>query len=153
MLVSNVSTLILLAKATLLQKFLDHFKVTIPDKVLDEVTQDRNAFDAKLIQKVMTDKNEKVADLLTDLNLKLDNFKGDDELIKEYTSQIEEVLDKIEEPELFLIENLGSIDFDKIKSSWQEYKASKIEMKEFIKQGIKVLGKKFLKLFLTQYKV
>ena len=51
MLISNASTLILLAKATLLQKFLDHFKVTISDKVLDEVTQDRNAFDAKLIQK------------------------------------------------------------------------------------------------------
>ena len=50
MLISNASTLILLAKATLLQRFLDHFEVMIPDKVLEEV-QYKDAFDAKLIQK------------------------------------------------------------------------------------------------------
>ena len=51
MLISNASTLILLAKATLLQKFLDNFEVAIPDKVSEEITNDKEAFDAKLIQK------------------------------------------------------------------------------------------------------
>lgn len=60
MLISNASTLILLAKATLLQKFLNNFEVTISDKVLDEVTQDRNVFDAKLIQKEVEIKRIKV---------------------------------------------------------------------------------------------
>jgi len=51
MLISNASTLILLAKATLLQKFLDNFEVAIPDKVSEEITNGKEAFDAKLIQK------------------------------------------------------------------------------------------------------
>lgn len=51
MLISNSSTLILLAKVSLLQKFLDNYKVTIPQQVLSESVLDKETFDSLLIQK------------------------------------------------------------------------------------------------------
>jgi predicted nucleic acid-binding protein len=60
MLISNSSTLILLAKTNLLQKFLDNFKVTISDKVFGEITQNKELFDAKLIQKEVNIERVKV---------------------------------------------------------------------------------------------
>ncbi|MFX1258430.1 MAG: toll/interleukin-1 receptor domain-containing protein [Promethearchaeota archaeon] len=121
--------------------------VEVPEEYLEKIKQKEDH--AKSVLKAMTDKNIKTTDLLIDFNDKLDDIKNDSELIKEYVSQVEKILDKKKDPESFLIERLGSTDFEKIKSTWQEYKAGKIEKNEVIKEGIKVLGKKFLKIFLT----
>lgn len=51
MLVSNASTLILLAKASILQEFLDNFKVVIPKEVFSEVVGNKDTFDSMLIRR------------------------------------------------------------------------------------------------------
>lgn len=113
--------------------------LSIAVKQMDEGSQ--------LVVKAMSDRGEKVTDLLRDLSSKMDDIKSDTELIKEYTSQIEEIFNRIDDLEGFLIDNLGS-DFTKLKYTWDEYKSGKIGKKELIKEGIKVIGKKFLKAFL-----
>lgn len=75
---------------------------------------------------------------------KLDDVKSDTELIKEYTSYIEQIMDKQEDLEDFMIKRLGS-DFDVLKHAWSDYKAGKIGKAGLIGQGIKLLGKKFIK--------
>ncbi len=97
-----------------------------------------------LVIKAMSDRAEKVTDLLRDFSGKLDDIKSDTELIKEYTSQIEEIFDKVENVEDFLMDHLGS-DFERIKSVWQDYKAGKVGRKEVIMVGIKTIGKRFIK--------
>lgn len=99
---------------------------------------------SQLVVKAMSDRSEKVTDLLRDFSNKLDEIKSDTELIKEYTSQIENILDKQEDMETFLKDHLGS-DFEKIKFAWQDYKDGKINKKQLIGQGIKIIGKKFVK--------
>ena len=83
-------------------------------------------------------------DKLTELSEKLDDIKDDTEVIKDYTSHIEEIFDRVDDLEEFLIKNLGS-DFTVIKHAWKEYKEGKINKKQLIAQGIKLLGKRFLK--------
>lgn len=57
MLISNASTLILLAKAGLIRKFLNEFgEITIPKEVELEITAGET-FDSKLLQKEINDKN------------------------------------------------------------------------------------------------
>lgn len=98
----------------------------------------------KLVVRAMSERSEKLMDILKDLNVQLDDIKSDTELIKEYTSQIEEIFDKVEDLEDFLIQSLGS-DFAKIKHAWQDFKAGKITKGGLIKEGLKIIGKKFVK--------
>ncbi|MHA1150740.1 MAG: tetratricopeptide repeat protein [Promethearchaeota archaeon] len=104
---------------------------------------------SQLVVKAMSDRSEKVTDLLRDFSIKLDDIKSDTELIKEYTSQIETILDNQENMEAYLKDHLGS-DFEKIKDAWQDYKEGKINKKQLIGQGIKVIGKKFIKKMLEK---
>ena len=67
-----------------------------------------------------------------------------------YTSQIEEVLDKTEDIEDLLLKRLGS-DFDKIKHAWADYKDGKIGKSGLIGAGIKMIGKKFVKVMLGKF--
>ena len=99
---------------------------------------------SKLVIKAMSDKAEKITDLLKDFSIKLDDIKNDTELIKEYTSQIEEIFDKQVDLEAYLKTHLAS-GWEKIKDSYQDYKTGKIDRKELIKRGIKLLGKTFIK--------
>ena len=99
---------------------------------------------SQLVVKAMSDRAEKVTDLLKDFSVKLDDIKSDTELIKEYTSQIEDLFDKTDDLEDFLKERLAT-DFQKIKFAWQDYKDGKYGKKGLIKQGIKIIGKKFVK--------
>lgn len=79
----------------------------------------------------------------------LHEIKDDTELISLYTSYIEDVFDKTENIEEFLKSHLAS-EFEKIRNAWQDYKEGKIEKKEFIKTGIKEIGKKFVKIFIKK---
>ena len=102
---------------------------------------------SKLVIKAMSDRSEKITDILRDFSVKLDDIKSDTELIKEYTSQIEDIFDtiqKIEDLEEFLKKRLAT-DWEKLKDAWQDYKTGKTGRKELIKQGIKILGKRFIK--------
>ena len=104
---------------------------------------------SQLVVKAMSDKAAKVTDLLKDFSIKLDDIKSDTELIKEYTSQIEDLMDKTEDLEAFLIKHLAS-DFEKIRFAWKDYKEGKINKKGLIKNGIKIIGKRFIKIFVIQ---
>ncbi|MDD9953592.1 MAG: hypothetical protein OXR66_04600 [Candidatus Woesearchaeota archaeon] len=55
MIVSNASTLILLAKVTVLRTFLENKRVSIPRIVEEEILVKKELFDAKLIQKAIGD--------------------------------------------------------------------------------------------------
>ncbi|MHA1343910.1 MAG: WD40 repeat domain-containing protein [Promethearchaeota archaeon] len=99
---------------------------------------------SKLVIRAMSDKSEKITDLLKDLSIKMDDIKNDTELIKEYTSQIEDIFDRIDDLEAYLVKSLGS-DFQALKFTWKEYKEGKIGRGKFIKEGIKILGKTFVK--------
>jgi len=59
------------------------------------------------------------------------------------------VFDKTEDIEEYLKSHLAS-DFEKIRNAWQDFKKRKIDKREFIKTGIKEIGKKFVKIFLKK---
>jgi len=99
---------------------------------------------SKLVIKAMSDRGEKITDLLKDFSIRLDDIKNDTELIKEYTSQIEEIFDKQVDLEAYLKSHLGS-EWEKIKDSWQDYKTGKIDKKDLIYRGIKLLGRTFIR--------
>ena len=105
------------------------------EKVADQTT--------RLVIKAMSEREEKVIDLLRDISLKCDDIKSDTELIKQYSSQIEEIFEKTENIEDYLKEKLAS-DFEKIKDAWNDYKLGNISRKDLIKTGLKVIGKKFI---------
>ncbi len=79
----------------------------------------------------------------------LHEIKDDTELISQYTSYIEDIFDKTEDIEEYLKTHLAS-EFEKIRNAWQDYKEGKIDKREFIKTGIKEIGKKFVKIFLKK---
>ncbi|MFX1344988.1 MAG: leucine-rich repeat domain-containing protein [Promethearchaeota archaeon] len=60
---------------------------------------------------------------------------------------IDQIFDKTDNLEEYLKSHLAS-DFEKIKDKWQDYKSGKIGRKELIKEGIKIIGKKFIKMII-----
>jgi hypothetical protein len=99
-----------------------------------------------VVIKAMSDREEKLVDLLRDINVKCDDIKSCNELILEYSVRIEKVIDGIENLEEFLISHLGK-DFEQFKHVWAKYKSGEIGKKGLIAEGAKVLGKRFLKIF------
>ncbi|MFX0072708.1 MAG: hypothetical protein ACFFAO_16615, partial [Candidatus Hermodarchaeota archaeon] len=129
-------------------KKLDAFAQGLYDKqdVALSVTVKKMEEGSKLVVKAMSDRAEKVTDLLRDFSGKLDDIKSDTELIKEYTSQIEDLFDelgRLEDIEAYLKDHLGS-DWEKLKYAWQDFKAGDINRKQLIWQGVKVIGKRFI---------
>ena len=104
---------------------------------------------SQLVIKAMSDKQEKLTDILKDISDQCNDIKSDTELIKEYSEKIEDLIEKTDDIEQFLIKRLGT-DWDKIKSTWEDYKTGKINKKKLVMQGIKVIGKKFVKIFVKQ---
>ena len=76
----------------------------------------------------------------------LKDIKDDTELI---IYKIEDIFDYIEDLEDYLKRHLGS-EFEKIKDKYQEYKVNKLTKKEFVSECIKILGKKFVKIFVKK---
>ncbi len=99
---------------------------------------------SKLVINAMSDRSEKVTDLLRDFSVKLDDIKSDIELIKEYTSQIELIFDSVDDLEAYLKDHLAS-DWEKIKDAYAAYKEGTITQKELIGRGVKAIGKRFVK--------
>jgi len=102
---------------------------------------------SKIKKDKIRSKADKVTDYLRDFSNKLDDIKSDTELIKEYTSQIEDIFKMQEDLEHFLKARL-STDFGKIKHAYEDYKTGNITRGELVKRGISVIGKKFVKLCL-----
>lgn len=99
---------------------------------------------SKIVIKAMSDKEAKIIDILKDFNIKLDDIKSDTELIKEYSAQLDIIFDKTKDLEGFLIDKLGS-DFNNIKHAFKAYKAGEMGKTGLIKEGLKMIGKKFIK--------
>lgn len=101
----------------------------------------------------MSNEAAKLTDILKDCSIKLDEIKSDTQLIKEYSSQIEDIfekLEKLEDIENYLQQKLAS-DWDKIKETWHRYKSKEIDLMEFLKDGTKIVGKHFIKKILGNY--
>ncbi len=99
---------------------------------------------SEIIIKAMSDKTEKITEILRDFSEKLDDIKSDTELIKEYTLQIEQIFDKVDDLEAYLVDHLAS-DWEKIKDAYKDYKEGRINRKQFIGICIKLIGKRFIK--------
>ena len=75
MIVSNASTLILLAKVGVFRKFLDEFKeITIPKEVEKEITAG-NSFDSKILKKEIKDNHIVVKAIKSSTENVLNEFK------------------------------------------------------------------------------
>jgi len=120
---------------------------------LEEIVEDL-IFSGKINAKIRKDgiafiEENPLIDIALETVDVLYGIKDDTQLISQYTSYIEEVFDKTEDIEEYLKSHLAS-EFEKIRKSWQDYKEGKIEKREFIKLGIRELGKKFVKIFLKK---
>jgi hypothetical protein len=128
-------------------------KTGIVLKDLEEIVEDL-IFSGKIKAKIRKDgiafieENPLIGIALETVDV-LHEIKDDTELISQYTSYIEDVFDKTENIEEYLRSHLGS-EFEKIQNAWQDYKEGKIDKREFIKTGIKEIGKKFIKVFLKK---
>jgi peptide/nickel transport system substrate-binding protein len=103
----------------------------------------------KLIIKTMSDREEKLIDLLKDINSKCTELKSINELILEYSKEIENAISQIENLEEYLITHLG-YDWERIRHVWDKYKSGEIARKELIYEGAKIIGKKFLRIFIQK---
>lgn len=108
---------------------------------------------SKLIIKAMSNRDEKLVDLIKDVHVKCDEIKSDTELIKEYSSQIEDLftkLGKLDKIEKYLKDHLAT-DWEKIKEIWDKYKSKEIDLKMFLKECLKIGGKRFIKKILKKF--
>ncbi len=67
---------------------------------------------------------------------------------KGLVEQVRLKMRKIENNEQFLRENLGKVDFGKIKEAWLQFDEREITQEDFIRKGMKALGNKFTDPFL-----
>ncbi|MHA1521256.1 MAG: hypothetical protein ACTSRK_13815, partial [Promethearchaeota archaeon] len=104
---------------------------------------------SKLVIKAMSDRTDKITDIMRDFNVKLDEIKSNTELIKEYTGQIEDLFDHVEDLEFYLRDKLQT-DFERIKDAWHAHKNGQISKKELIAEGIRVIGKKFIRIMIDK---
>jgi len=110
------------------------------------LTMEKKEDNTLVIIKGMSEKVEKLTDLLRDINGKCDSIKSDTILIKQYTEQISGLIDGIEDLESYLRKRIGS-DVDKIKVALDDYRNGKIKKGTLITKCIGVLGKRFVKAF------
>lgn len=110
------------------------------------LTMEKKDDNTLVIIKGMSDKVEKLTDLLRDINVKCDSIKSDTILIKQYTEQISGLIDGIKDLESYLRKRIGS-DVDKIKVALDDYRNGKIKKVTLITKCIGVLGKRFVKAF------
>ncbi|MFW9899609.1 MAG: hypothetical protein ACFFDO_10170, partial [Candidatus Thorarchaeota archaeon] len=71
---------------------------------------------------------------------------------KELYRKISDNLDRVDNIEKFLQDNLGLEDWAKLKDSLEKYKNHEISSKELVKQSKKSVGKRFLHLFIKPKK-
>lgn len=110
------------------------------------LTMEKKDDNTLVIIKGMSEKVEKLTDLLRDINVKCDSIKSDTILIKQYTEQISGLIDGIKDLESYLRKRIGS-DVDKIKVALDDYRNGKIKKVTLITKCIGVLGKRFVKAF------
>ncbi|MFX0081131.1 MAG: tetratricopeptide repeat protein [Candidatus Hodarchaeota archaeon] len=110
------------------------------------LTMEKQEDNTQVIIKGMSDRVEKLTDLLRDINVKCDSIKSDTILIKQYTEQISDIMDGIQDLESYLRKRIGS-DVDKIKIALDDYRNGKIKKVTLIARCIGVLGKRFIKAF------
>lgn len=110
------------------------------------LTMEKQEDSTHVIIKGMSERVEKLTDLLRDINVKCDSIKSDTILIKQYTEQISDLIDGIQDLESYLRKRIGS-DVDKIKVALEDYRNGKIKKATLIAKCIGVLGKRFVKAF------
>jgi len=104
----------------------------------------------RLIIQAMSDDKAKLMDILRDISYQCDDIKSDTELLKEYSSQLEEIFtNRIDEVEIYLKEHLAA-DWEKFRNIWQDYKSGNITWRNLVWKGLKIYGKKFIKIIIRE---
>ena len=116
------------------------------EEVALSLTMEEQEDTTQVVIKGMSERVEKLTDLLRDINVKCDSIKSDTVLIKQYTEQISDIIDSIKDLEKYLRKRLGN-DVDKIKVALDDYRNGKIKKVALIAKCIGVLGKRFIKSF------
>ena len=104
-------------------------------------------YKSKIYLRVMGNKEWMLNEILSDLDNKFYALKTVTELLREYSEDIENFIDQLENLEEFLKENLGE-EIEKIEEIMHQYLNKQIDKDEFIKKGIQLLGKRFIVLFI-----
>jgi len=107
---------------------------------IDSILMKQSEENIQLLSKI----DGKFNDFSQKTDFKLNSIKGDTEQMIKDISQLEEIFDRIDDLESFLIKNLGS-DLRKIKYAWDKYKEGQITKKELAKECIKAFGMQMIK--------
>ena len=86
--------------------------------------------------------------ILSDLGNKLYPLKPTTaELLREYSEKIDIFIDQIDNLEEFLRQNFGT-EIKKIEDLINQYLSTQVSKNDFMKQGIEILGKRFILVFI-----
>ncbi|MFX0137724.1 MAG: ABC transporter substrate-binding protein [Candidatus Hodarchaeota archaeon] len=102
---------------------------------------------SKIYLRVMGNKEWMINEIISDLDNKCYALKTVTELLRLYSDKIKSFLDQIKDINEFLSPKIGA-EIKKIEETIQQYLNKKIEKDEFIKNGIQLLGKRFILLFI-----
>ena len=138
-----------------LKNFADYFKFKFKKIFSRKDTEEQHYVMSKKIYKQHKRLEKKMKELEVSLE-KTTELTGQ---IKEDTSKIvlevewvvillERQMARIEDVETYMRTNLGS-DWSQLKQKWQEFKQGDISRGEFVKIGLRKLGKKFLGIFVS----
>ena len=138
-----------------LKNFADYFKFKFKKIFSRKDTEKQHYVMSKKIYKQHKRLEKKMKELEVSLE-KTTKLTGQ---IKEDTSKIvlevewvvillERQMARIDDVETYMRTNLGS-DWSQLKQKWQEFKQGDISRSEFIKIGLKKLGKRFLGIFVS----
>jgi hypothetical protein len=114
---------------------------------LSATIQKVEEYKSKIYLRVMGNKEWIINEVIKDLNSKLYPLKTVTELLREYSDKIESFIDQIDNLEKFLVINLGTY-FGQIEDILDQYSGKQIEKDDFLKQGVQLLGKKFILFFI-----
>lgn len=138
-----------------LKNFADYFKFKFKKIFSRKDTEEQHYIMSKKIYK----QHKRLEKKMKELEVSLEKTTELTDQIKEDTSKI--VLEvewvvillgrqmtRIKDVETYMMTNLGS-DWSQLKQKWQEFKQGDISRGEFIKVGLRKLGKKFLGIFVS----
>ncbi|MFX0030328.1 MAG: hypothetical protein ACFE8B_14040, partial [Candidatus Hermodarchaeota archaeon] len=114
---------------------------------LSATIQKVEEYKSKIYLRVIGNKEWMINEVIKDLNCKLYPLKTVTELLREYSEKIDNFIDQIDNLERFLTINLGTY-YGQIEDILDQYLGNQIEKDDFLKQGVQLLGKKFILSFI-----
>jgi hypothetical protein len=105
--------------------------------------QKKTTVTSEMMVKFYGEREWVLTEISSDLSNKLLDLKNTNQLIKEYSAQLEKAFENIPEGDTFFRKIIGP-DYKKLKSLVSQYLNHEIEKTFFISEGIQIIGKEFL---------